>query len=156
VKTLVIGYGNPGRTDDGLGPALAEKVEIWRKPSIAVLVDYQLNIEHAGEVAEADLVIFIDASIETSAPFRFYRLEPADRNDFTTHAMAPETVLETCRKVYGKAPPAFVLAVRGDSFELSEGFSNTAEQNMKKAERFLSELLQPGDLKARCMGAAGC
>ena len=156
MKTLVIGFGNPGRTDDGLGPALAEKVESWRKPSIAVLVDYQLNIEHAGEVAEADLVIFIDASIEASAPFRFYRLEPADRNDFTTHAMVPETVLETCRKVYGKAPPTFVLAVRGDSFELSEGFSSAAEQNMKEAERFLSELLQPGDLRARCMGAAGC
>jgi len=156
VKTLVIGYGNPGRMDDGLGPALAEKVESWNKPSVVTLVDYQLNIEYAAEVAEADLVIFIDASTRQTEPFRFYRLEPANRHSFTTHAMVPETVLETSRKVYGKAPPAFALAVRGNRFELGEGLSSGAKQNMEKAERFLSDLLQPGDLTTRCLAAAGC
>jgi hydrogenase maturation protease len=156
VRALVIGFGNPGRMDDGLGPALAEKVESWQKPSVVALADYQLNIEHAAEVAESDLVIFIDASTEATPPFCFYRLEPANRQAFTTHAMVPETVLETCRKVYGKAPPAFILAVRGDRFELGEGLSSGAKQNMEKSEKFLSDLLQPGDLTARCMGAAGC
>jgi len=142
--------------DDGLGPVLAETVESWQKPSVVAQADYQLNIEHAAEVAEADLVIFIDASTEAPPPFRFYRLEPADRNAFTTHAMVPETVLEICRKVYGKAPLAFVLAVRGDKFEMSESLSSAAKQNMKEAEKFLSTLLQPGDRTARCIGAAGC
>lgn len=156
MRTLVIGFGNPGRMDDGLGPVLAETVESWQKPSVVAQADYQLNIEHAAEVAEADLVIFIDASTEAPPPFRFYRLEPADRNAFTTHAMVPETVLEICRKVYGKAPLAFVLAVRGDKFEMGENFSSAAKQNMKEAEKFLSTLLQPGDRTARCIGAAGC
>ena len=156
MKILVIGFGNPGRMDDGLGPALAEKVESWQKPSVVALADYQLNIEHAAEVAQADLVIFIDASTEAPSPFRFYQLEPANRQAFTTHAMVPETVLEICRKVYRKAPPAFILAVCGNRFELAEGLSSGAKQNMEKAEKFLSELLQPGDLTARCMGAAGC
>ena len=156
MKTLIIGFGNPGRTDDGLGPALAEAVESWRKPSVAISVDYQLNIEHAAEISEADLVIFIDASTQAPGPFDFYRLEPDRRKEFTTHAMVPETVLETCRTVYGKTPPAFVLAVRGEKFLLGEGLSSVGKQNMKEAERFLSELLQPGDLAARCMAATGC
>ena len=58
--------------------------------------------------------------------------------------MVPETVLETCRKAYGKAPLAFALAVRGDKFEMGEGLSSAAKQNMKEAEKFLSELLQTG------------
>lgn len=60
--------------------------------------------------------------------------------------MVPETVLETCRKAYGKAPLAFALAVRGDKFEMGEGLSSAAKQNMKEAEKFLSvsELIQTG------------
>ncbi len=31
-RILLIGYGNPGRLDDGLGPALAEKFQVLEKP----------------------------------------------------------------------------------------------------------------------------
>ena len=37
MKALVIGYGNPGRLDDGLGPALAEAVEKLDLPGLITL-----------------------------------------------------------------------------------------------------------------------
>ena len=39
VKTLLIGYGNPGRLDDGLGPALAEAVAKLAIPGVTVEAD---------------------------------------------------------------------------------------------------------------------
>jgi len=157
LKTLIIGIGNPGRTDDGLGPVLAETVENWKIPEVTTTIDYQLNIEHAGEIAEADLVIFIDASVNVSPPFSFYRVHPAAENEYTTHAMKPEAVLAACREVYGKLPPAYILAVRGDNFDFGENLSPEASGYLKEAQRFLAELLKPGDLQARCGEAAlGC
>ena len=153
VDTLVIGIGNPGRSDDGVGPRLAEKVESWGLPSLRALADYQLNIEHAAEVADSGLVIFIDASVEAGRPFSFYRPEPENRNDFSTHAMLPETVLITCREVYGKLPPAYVLAIRGENFAIGESFSDQAAANLAEAERFLAGVLRSADRLAACAGA---
>ena len=44
---LLIGYGNPGRGDDGLGPALSEAVAARSLPGLEVDTDYQLVAEHA-------------------------------------------------------------------------------------------------------------
>ena len=35
---LLLGYGNPGRLDDGLGPALAAQVERLALPGVTVRV----------------------------------------------------------------------------------------------------------------------
>ena len=43
-RILVIGYGNPGRRDDGLGPALAARLEALALPGVTVESDFQLAI----------------------------------------------------------------------------------------------------------------
>lgn len=154
-RTLIVGFGNPGRRDDGLGPNLAEEVDKWGLPGVTVAVDYQLNIEHAAEVAAAELVVFIDASLTAAAPFSFHRLEPGRKNEFTTHAMLPETVLETCRQVYGSLPPAYLLAVRGEEFEMGESLSGLAGENFLLARRLLEKILSSPDRQAACRQSAG-
>ena len=150
MKILVIGIGNPGRTDDGLGPALAESVESWNLPGVKTSVNYQLNIEDAADIAENDLVIFIDASVNAGVPFDFYRAIPAAKGGFTTHAMEPESVLALCSQVYGKLPPAFILGVRGESFEMAEGISDGGAKHYRRAERFLRDLLDSHTVLERC------
>lgn len=154
MKALVIGFGNPGRRDDGLGVALAEAVERWRTPGLEVFSDYQLNIEYAADAAKADLVIFIDASVEAEAPFGFYRIGPAARSHFTTHAMEPQSVLAVCREVYQRVPESYLLAVRGECFEIGEGFSPAASGHFKAAGAFLENLLKQGDPLEQCRKAA--
>ncbi|MBN2289895.1 MAG: hydrogenase maturation protease [Candidatus Glassbacteria bacterium] len=150
MRVLVIGIGNPGRTDDGLGPALVEAVESWSLPGIKTTINYQLNIEDAADVAESDLVIFVDASVKAGAPFDFYQAAAAAKSRFTTHAMEPESVLALCRQVYHKEPPAFILGVRGESFELAEGISEPGKKHCQQAERFLRDLLNSDSLLERC------
>ena len=151
----MIGYGNPGRGDDAAGPTLAEKVEEWDLPHVSVVSDYQLNIEHAADVAESGLALFIDAAVDAPEPWELRILEPVNRNDFTTHAMLPETVLETCVSVYGARPPAFVLAVRGENFELGAQPSDAYLRRIESASALLSDILRAADPVAACRELSG-
>ena len=74
-RVLLFGYGNPGRLDDGLGPALAQAVAEWELPEVTVDCDYQLMVEDSATVAGHESVIFADASLTGREPFFFERLE---------------------------------------------------------------------------------
>ncbi len=153
---VVIGYGNPGRGDDAAGPLLAEKAEQWNVPGVRVVSDYQLNVEHAADLAESELALFIDAALDAAEPWELRPVQPLNLNDFTTHAMLPETVMETCRKVYGSPPPAFVLAVRGENFELGAEPSAAFQRRIDSAARLLEEILRAENPAAVCtVHAAG-
>ena len=73
----LIGYGNPGRCDDGLGPAFAARIAARDLPGVTVSTDYQLTVDHALEIAQADRVVFADALMRSDAPFRFGPVSPA-------------------------------------------------------------------------------
>jgi len=132
--TLLIGYGNPGRCDDGLGPALAERIAARALPGVEVAVDYQLTVEHALLVAGAARVVFADAEIGGPAPFRFARVAAAG-GDISSHSIAPGTVLALAGTLYGAAPEAYLLGIAGAEFgRVAEGLSPTAERNLAEAE----------------------
>ena len=48
------GYGNPGRQDDGLGPALAECIQALQWTGVTGDADYQLNIENGAAVVQRE------------------------------------------------------------------------------------------------------
>ena len=141
MKTLLIGYGNPGRRDDGLGAALADAIEARHIDGVTTDADYQLNIEYAADIQSADKVIFADASQSAEEPFEFKQVNPADEVTFTTHSVSPESVLAVCIDMFGRAPEAHVLAIRGYSFEMQEGLTEQAGRNLTQAVEFLSGYL---------------
>ena len=53
---LVYGYGNPGRGDDGLGPAFVEALELLGATDLDCESDYQLAIEDAASLAKYDVL----------------------------------------------------------------------------------------------------
>jgi len=142
MKIHVIGCGNPSRGDDGLGIGLAQAVEAATPANVTTDSDYQLNIEHAVDISEADLVIFADASLDASEPFEFRELEPANRIEFSTHSVDAESVLAICQNIYGHAPQAWMLGIRGYSFELGDGLCPKAQRNLESAAGFLLSFLQ--------------
>jgi hydrogenase maturation protease len=148
-KVLVYGYGNPGRQDDGLGPRLAEEIGKLGFPFVETDANYQLQIEDAAEIAEYDLVVFADAAVEGVGPFSVKRLEPALKVSFTTHSVPPESVLAICRDHFGRAPDAFLIAVRGYEFDIREGLSRKALLNLKRACDFVILLLE--EMKGKSM-----
>ncbi len=89
-RVLVYGYGNPGRLDDGLGPALVRELSRRGLRAEADLeTAYQLQVEDAARVAEYDLVIFADAApASTSAAPRRPGCWPSAVTSSTTTASA--------------------------------------------------------------------
>ena len=143
---LIFAYGNPSRGDDALGPQLLDLLASHRAhhpewPEIELLTDFQLQVEHAVDLEERDLALFIDASVSCPSPCLLSRLQPAQDARYTTHEMSPEAVLHVFEQVYQRpAPPSFLLSVRGESFELGEPPSRAAIENRDAALALLVQL----------------
>jgi len=142
-RVLVIGFGNPGRRDDGLGPALVRELEALDLPGVTLDADYQLTVEDGAAAAEADAVVFVDAACNGPAPFSFTPLEPGDARSFSTHSVQPAGVLAIARDLFGKTPAAYILGIRGYEFnEFGEGLSAAASENLAAASAFFAPILQ--------------
>ena len=145
MRALLLGIGNPGRQDDGLGPALAEAVERLAIPGVTVDADYQLTVEDAAAIAEHEVVIFADADAAGEAPFSFRTVAARRALEWSSHGVEPETLLGLVEEIFGRAPPAYVLGIRGRCFgELREELSDEARQHLAAALAFVEEWLRSG------------
>jgi hydrogenase maturation protease len=154
-KVLLIGYGNPGRLDDGLGPAFADAVAQRRLPGVTVDADYQLLVEDAAAASAQDVVVFADAAVSGREPFSFRRVEPSSETGFTTHSLAPEAVLGLARDMFGSRAEGYLLGIRGYLFnDFGEQLSDGARANLDAAVRFLEGVIV-NDLFADAASALG-
>ena len=144
-KILMIGYGNPARCDDGLGPALAAKLELSSLRGLRVESDYQLTVEDAHDVANHDIVIFADATLKGTEPFSFHEILPQSPMRISTHRVSPETVLSFAQNMFQSRVTAYLLGIRGYEFNrFEERLSEGAERNLEKAFAFIQHLSASG------------
>jgi hydrogenase maturation protease len=141
-RVLVLGYGNPGRQDDGLGPAAVAQIESLGWPNLTAFDNYQLNIEDAMDVADHDVVWFVDAAKDGPSPYAVRELSPAPSIEFTSHLMRPEAILAIARQCYGATPRAFLLAIRGFEFEFIEALTPGATDNLRAALAMLTDKIR--------------
>ncbi len=146
-KTLIYGYGNPGRQDDGLGSRFTELCEKWiqseKIENITIDCNYQLNVEDAALIADFELVIFVDASVvEDVDDFRLETIAADNsRIEFSMHAVSVGYVVDLCNKIYGKSPLSYVLHIKAYEFDFKEELTQKAEANMMAAFEFLKGFL---------------
>jgi hydrogenase maturation protease len=141
-RVLVFGIGNPGRGDDGLGAAAAERFEALGLPGVTCDANYQLNVEDALACSRHDVVVFVDAARVLRVPFTWTEVRGEAAVPAMTHAMGPGAVLAFCAELYGRKPEAHLLAIRGYRWEIGEGLSPRAEGNLREAVRFLKEFVK--------------
>ncbi|MBI1907693.1 MAG: hydrogenase maturation protease [Rhodocyclales bacterium] len=151
--------GNPSRGDDALGPLLLERV-VQRFPGVATLGDFQLQIEHALDLRGHDLVLFIDAATGLDVPYTLTEIQPDARQPVPlTHALTPQAVLDVYVRIEGCAPPpAFVLAVAGQDFELGAALSEAGRRALDAAwDEVVALLSAPvvGAWRGRAAGRSG-
>lgn len=135
-KTLLIGIGNYGRSDDAMGWKFIDEFS-----DLSDLFDfeyrYQLQIEDAELVSHYEQVIFADASRERMENgFSFYPCVAKSTSAFTTHQLNPETVLWLSRELFNATPQAWVMAIAGTSWDLHHGLSEDASENFNQAISF--------------------
>jgi hydrogenase maturation protease len=136
-RILVIGYGNPGRQDDGLGPAAAAEIEKIGWSNVTTLDNYQLVIEDAIQIAAHDVVWFVDAGREGDAPCAVHRLTPALNFTFTSHLLQPEALLAIAGQQFGRSADGHLVSIRGYEFNFLEGLSHRGQHNLALAVALL-------------------
>jgi len=144
-KILIIGYGNPGRQDDGLGVLLADEISTWAKREklgfVITDTDYQLNIEDAATVTDCDVVIFADASKEDIEDFNMTELHPSDKTDFSMHTVSPAYILHICENYMNHNPEAFLLHIKGYEWEFMSEMTSGARKNLSKALNYVKNFI---------------
>ncbi len=141
MKTLLIGFGNPDRQDDGLAwhilSGAARKLgleapEHW-EDDLPVAQDLELRfyLQLTPELAEIvsgfERVCFIDAHTgQIPDALRLAALEPAFQASPFTHHLTPETLLSLARALYGSVPQAALLSARGYQFGFAQELSPAA------------------------------
>lgn len=156
-KLLIYGYGNPGRSDDGLGIKLAEFAKQWaienNKWQINVETAYQLNIEDAEIISHYDYVIFSDASTKNIEGIKLSIVKPRKTTlEFTMHSMSVEYILYLCKQHFKKAPVTLLLQIQGKEWNTKEELSPLGEKNLRMAIEFMKHFynhLFLGDLNKK-------
>jgi len=143
-RVVVLAWGNQSRGDDALGPLFLEAAEAIAGElggDFDFVGDFQLQPEHATDLVDRDLALFVDASRTLDAPVALRELAPRRDATFTTHGMSGEAVLAAYAAAFGLAPPpAFELAIRGEAFALGTGLSPTARDALEDAVALFARL----------------
>jgi len=135
-KSLVIGYGNPLRGDDGIGQAtalaFANEAAVYCGHVIAC---HQLTPELAECIAAVDLVVLVDAAVDIQPGAVVVReiLATSALSSGLVHTADPAWLLDLARKLYSRLPRAFLIKVGVSSLALGEGLSDTAAAALPEA-----------------------
>lgn len=135
---LVLAWGNLSRGDDALGPlclaALRDHLPAQALAQIDWLEEHQLQVEHTLDLLGRQAVLLVDASVTAAAPFEVSAPEPRRDASFTSHALTPQALLQVFADVHGvPPPPATLLAIRGEAFELGEPVGPLALTHLAQA-----------------------
>jgi hydrogenase maturation protease len=122
---LIIGYGNPLRTDDAIGQHIAGMMEERLKYEAAqVITAYQLTPELVEPIRYAHLVIFIDARVgSTPGKITWENVDPQPGAGAFTHNVTPSSLLDATHELYGVKPASILISIMGADFEYGNDLS---------------------------------
>ena len=129
MKTLIIGYGNNSRNDDGIGHHVI--AELAKRALLGVTLEtaHQLEVDYAETVRGYDRVIFVDAAIpESPAPWKREEVRPGLQSHAVAHYMTPADILGLCQTLHGCAPTGVLFSIRGNDFNFGTTFSPATQQ----------------------------
>jgi len=146
-RILLIGIGNSGRGDDGLGWKFSDYFKEQTNNSsnpFDIEYRYQLQIEDTVLISKYDIVLFADAShIELANGFEIKPCTPASHYYYSSHMQSPETILYLANELYNKFPEAYTIAITGHLWGLKTSLSKEAEKNLNSAIAFFNKDFLP-------------
>jgi len=147
-RTLILGYGNPDREDDGVAwhiiRALALELGLPAPDSyedelpINDQLDFefhlQLTPEMAEDIATYERVCFVDAHTgNIPEEVRMIPVESTFQRSPFTHHLTAQSLMSMCETLYGKKPEAVLLSTRGYRFLFERELSPETEALVPQA-----------------------
>jgi hydrogenase maturation protease len=149
LKTLIFGYGNPDRQDDGVAwHVLRDIMQHYGLPVSDELdidyhdeqrqIDYEFQLQLVPEIADDldayDRVCFIDA--HTGAVPEEVHLEKVIANfqkSPLTHHLTAASLLSITDTIHHKVPETILVSVRGYEFKFSQSLSTATAALTRQA-----------------------
>jgi len=140
-STLIIGYGNALRRDDGVGLKVATEAEKLGFSGTRSLSLHQLTPELAATIAEVERVIFVDAGINCDT-VQLQAIQPEEATGSQMgHFCDARSLLALSQILYHYAPQAWLITIPAVDFDFGEQFSSLAENGVAHALQIIEKLL---------------
>jgi hydrogenase maturation protease len=140
-KVLVIGYGNTLRGDDAAGVQAAELIA-KRHPEIVCVCLHQLVPELSEQIAEFDVVFFIDAQKDITQPNVRLVAPSIEADQSRTHFISPESLLALSQQLYQHVPAkAYIVGIPASQFEFSEKLSVQTDSAMHECIELVDRMI---------------
>ena len=145
MTTLIIGYGNQSRRDDGVGWFILEQLAALNLPEVELETSQQLEIEASETISRYDAVIFVDAAIP-EAPEAIQRsvVTPNFQSHAVAHYLTPADVLSLCKTLYGREPKAVLFSIRGRDFNFGTTLTPEVEQAARDVVKQIADFVLNG------------
>ncbi len=159
-RTLVIGYGNVHRADDGVAYHIIKRLreQLGQEAlddddtgldTLGAQVDSvfltQLVPELVDTLVEYERIIFVDAHVRDDAPdLDLAPVSPAYAPSAFTHHMTPAMLLALLEAIHGLQPVGYLVSIRGRDFDFRQRLSAEAEALVKPAVESILHLIPPG------------
>ena len=142
-RALIIGYGNPLRSDEGFGwHVVRELVRTGLCHEGEVLTCEHLTPEIAEDISRTRLVLFI-AAARTGSPGEVTGKEiladPAPMS--FSHYLTPGAALGLAADLYGECPRAYMISVCGERFEEGQALSEPVTAAIPEVLEQVKELV---------------
>lgn len=125
-KTIVIGYGNTLRSDDGVGVWIAHQIDALHLPDVCVRTCHQLHLELVPDLIGYERAILIDAGISGEA-IAVRTCNPSHALPSSTdHNVSPEILQQLALELYDVTIDIHLYTVRGECFDFGSSFSSAA------------------------------
>lgn len=147
-RVLIVAYGNPLRSDDGIAWQAAESLQGKFSPDeVEITCLQQLGPELAETASRSECVIFVDAASGSGAPGEaqvreFSRENTAMEASRFCHALPPSAILGLAAQLYGSRPRAFSATLTGEKFEHGELLSPVVAAALPTLVARIEELVQ--------------
>jgi hydrogenase maturation protease len=143
-RVLILGYGNPLRSDDGVGWHAA--VQLFRAiavPEVEILPCHQLTPDLAENVSHAETVLFMDGAAQgvKAGEFHCEEVFALDASPSFTHHLDPGALLAIARDLYGAYPKAWLLTICGSCFDPGDSLSPEVESALRSLKARARELI---------------
>lgn len=141
-RILILGYGNPLRSDDGLGWRAAEDLaEKFSSEEVEIRTCHQLLPELVDLISQADTTFFIDAAHDGEpGEVRCEPVVPESASLRFSHQLSPGAILAWSRELYGRCPRAFAVSVCGQRFDLGETLSPVVKASLPRLTALVGQL----------------
>jgi hydrogenase maturation protease len=138
---LIIGLGNPLRSDDGVGAVVAG--EAGRQLRMAVLVPQQLLPEHADLLRQSTAVVFVDAASDLEPGV--VSCDEVRGSDWpgASHHMTPADLLGLTRDTSHWEPPAWLVRIGAASFDFGMELSPQVAAAVPQAIDLIRSVVPP-------------